>query len=227
MRILVVEDEVKVRNFLKKGLSSHEMTVDAAASMDELFSNLLSVNYDVIVLDRLLSGVDSLKSILEIRKKAPKSKIIVLSALSEVDEKVKGLAGGADDYLGKPFHMEELIARLRVLGRRKESESLSDSTLSFENLKVNFSTQRVEREGKKIELTHKEYKLLIFLMRRPDHIFSKADLLNGVWEIDYYPESNIVEVLMNHLRKKIDKGFKKQLIHSRRGVGYWLGDENC
>lgn len=227
MRVLVVEDEVKVRNFLKKGLSSHEMVVDAVATVDELFASLLSISYDVIILDRLLGGIDSLKTISEIRKKSPGTKILILSALSEVGEKVKGLTNGADDYLGKPFHVEELIARLRALTRRSSGSASSDTCLNYEDLMITFSNQRVEREGKRVELTPKEYKLLVFLLKRPNHIFSKVDLLNGVWELDYYPESNVVEVVMNHLRNKIDKGFKRELIHSRRGVGYWLGDENC
>lgn len=225
MKTMVVEDEVKVLNFLKQGLNSSEMTVDTASSLDELFSNLLSASYDVIVLDRLLGGVDAVRYIPEIRKKAPDTKILVLSALSEVDEKVEGLLAGADDYLGKPFHLSELIARIRALCRRGgPGRSEKDNMMVYKDITIKLDSQRVERSGMRIELTPKEYKLLVFMVSKPNKIFSKTEIINNVWELQYYPESNVVEVVVNHLRSKIDKGFDAQLIHSRRGVGYWLGD---
>lgn len=226
MKVLVIEDEVKVLNFVKMGLTSAEFTVDTARDLDEAFSNMLSVNYDVIVLDRLLKGVDSIKHIPKIKKKLPNTKIIILSALSEVDDKVDGLTIGADDYLTKPFHISELIARIRSLGRRKDELLSKDNIMKYKDLVIKLDSQRVERGGKKIELSSKEYKLLLKLMRRPNRIFSKTELINDVWELDFYPESNVVEVVINHLRNKLDRGFDKEFIHSRRGVGYWFGDKD-
>jgi two-component system OmpR family response regulator len=226
MKVLVVEDEVKVRRFIKRGLGTSEMTVDTASAIDEVFANMLSVKYDVIVLDRLLGGVDAIKYIAEIKKHSPETKIIVLSALAEVDDKVNGLATGADDYLGKPFHLTELAARIRALHRRAQAEAAAagSNTLAHGDIVVKLDSQRVERAGKRINLTPKEYKLLVFMMGRPNRVFSKSELINDVWELQYYPESNVVEVVVNHLRSKIDKGFPKPVIHSRRGVGYWFGD---
>lgn len=227
MKIMIVEDELKVLHFLKNGLEGAEISVDTASSIAELFGNLLSVSYDAIVLDRLLAGVDSLPYIPDIRKKSPRTKIIVLSALAEVEEKVEGLAGGADDYVGKPFHMTELIARLRTVCRREQTEPGSrDLLLKVQDLTLKLDSQRVERAGKRIDLTAKEYKLLAFLARKPNRIYSKSEIINSVWELQYHPESNVVEVVINHLRNKIDKGFDPPLIHSKRGVGYWLGDKD-
>jgi DNA-binding response OmpR family regulator len=227
MKVLVVEDEAKVLKFIQKGLSNSEISVDTSTSIDELFSNLLSISYDAIVLDRLLKGVDSIRYLSEIKKKAPQAKIIVLSALSEVDDKVEGLTSGADDYLGKPFHIDELLARLRALCRRGNADQTGkDHILTFKDLTINLDNQKVERGGKRIELTAKEYKLLVYLVKKPNRVFPKTELINKVWELNYYPESNVVEVVVNHLRSKVDKGYETPLIHSKRGVGYWAGDKD-
>lgn len=222
MRVLLIEDETKVRNFIQKGLRSAEFLVDATSNLEEAFSSMMTVSYDVIVLDRLLKGIDSIKYLPEFRQKSPSTKILILSALSDVQDKVDGLTEGADDYLAKPFHLSELVARLRALSRRKEQET--PNHLQLDNLIVKLDSQRVQREDQKINLTAKEYKLLVFLMRRPNRIYSKYELLNDVWELDHFPESNVVEVAINHLRSKIDKGFDKPLLHSKRGAGYWVGD---
>jgi DNA-binding response OmpR family regulator len=224
VKVLIVEDEAKVRNFLKKGLDASEFAVDTAADLDEVFGNFLSVEYDAIVLDRLLDGVDSLKSIPSIKKQFPQTRIIVLSALSEVDEKIAGLTTGADDYLGKPFHIAELIARLRAVCRRDQDGV--DHLINYADMTVDLDTQKVTRAGVKIDLTAKEYKLLVFLMKKPGRVHSKTEIIDNVWDLQYYPESNVVEVVINHLRGKIDKSFSPPLIHSRRGTGYWLGDKD-
>ena len=222
MKILIVEDEAKVLNFVKKGLTSAGMTVDCAKTVDEVFSSMMSVEYDVMVLDRLLKGVDSLRYLAEIRKKSPKAKIIILSALNDVEDKVKGLSEGADDYLGKPFNLTELIARIQAVSRRTSDDGASN-TIVFEDLLIKLDSQRVERSGKRLDLTAKEYKLLSLLAKNPNKIYSKSQLLDQVWELQYYPESNVVEVVVNHLRSKLDKEFTKPLLQSRRGVGYWIG----
>lgn len=226
MKVLVVEDEKKVLSFLQKGLSSSEISVDTASNLDELFAALMSVTYDAIVLDRLLGGVDAMTAISRIRTRAPSTKILILSALSDVDDKVEGLSSGADDYLGKPFEISELIARLRAICRRTAAGEGKDNVLRYKDLTIYLDTQRVERNGTRIQLTAKEYKLLVFLIKKPNRIFSKVELLSNIWEIQYYPESNVIEVLVNHLRNKVDKDFEPKLIHSRRGIGYWGGDAN-
>ena len=224
MKLMVVEDEKKVLNFIKKALSNAEFAVDSAYNLDEMFSNMLSAKYDVIVLDRMLGGIDAIKYVPDIKKKSPGTKIIVLSALSEVEDKVCGLSSGVDDYLGKPFHLSELIARVRALLRRTEDDHRKGNILTFKDLVVDLESQLVKRKDKKIELTPKEYKLLIYLMRKPNRIASKTELLNEVWELQHYPESNVLEVAINHLRGKVDKSHDQPLIHSKRGVGYWFGD---
>lgn len=225
MKILVAEDERKVREFITQALSSAGMSVDAVSTLPDLLAAVGITAYDTIVLDRLLGNQDSLDSIKEIRRACPTAKVLVLSAISEVDEKVRGLSEGADDYLGKPFHVSELIARLRVLARRAEASGKApkDTVIEHGDLRVDLETQRITRSGKKIDLTAKEFKLLTLLVRHPGRIFSRANILDSVWDINHYPESNVVEVTIANLRAKIDKGFEP-LIHSRRGVGYWFGE---
>ncbi len=225
MRILVAEDEHKVRNFIKEALEAAGMVVDAVEDLSDLMDYVESNFYDAVVLDRLLKGKDSLNYLHEIRRKNPKAKILILSALSEVEEKVSGLTEGADDYLGKPFHVAELIARLRSITRRDEAHPAEkkDNLLTFKDLLIELDTQRVFRGKNKISLTGKEFKMLTLLAKHPGRIFSKMMLLDQVWDLNSFPESNVIEVTIANLRSKIDKGFEP-LIHSRRGVGYWLGE---
>lgn len=224
MKVLIVEDEKKVQNFLKKGLVTAGFTAETASSIDELFKFLSADKFDALVLDRLLGGTDAIKYIGKIREQAPDTRIVVLSALSDVDEKVQGLSIGADDYLGKPFHIPELIARLKAVCRRAETAGKPESTiLKLEDLTIYLDSQRVERAAQRLDLTAKEYKLLVFLVKRTGKTFSKADILTQVWELQHHPESNVVEVVVNRLRNKVDKGFNPPLIHSRRGEGYWAG----
>lgn len=225
MKILIAEDEPKVRDFVKKAVEEAGMTADDVATVDDLLSALrtaTSASYDALILDRLLKGMDSLDVLAQIRKAAPQTKILVLSALSEVEDKVKGLSEGADDYLGKPFHVSELIARLRSLTRRSDAQT-KDTVLAYEDLKIDLETQRVHRGNKRLDLSAKEFRLLCTLGRHPGKVFSKMDLLDQVWDMNHFPESNVVEVTIAGLRAKVDKGFKT-LIHNRRGVGYWLGE---
>jgi DNA-binding response OmpR family regulator len=225
MKILIAEDEPKVRDFVKKAVQEAGMVADDVASVDELLTAVRTNDYEALVLDRLLKGGDSLEHLPQIRHLRPQMKVLVLSALSEVEDKVKGLTGGADDYLGKPFHVSELIARLRSLARRSDTESrgAKDTTLAYDDLKIDLETQRVFRAEKRIDLSGKEFRLLCTLARHPGKVFSKMDLLDQVWDMNHFPESNVVEVTIAGLRGKIDKGFKS-LIHNRRGVGYWLGE---
>lgn len=226
MKVLIVEDEQKVQNFLKKGLAEKGFTADGASDLDEIFLRLGERHYDAIVLDRLLSGVDALAHLSRIREKAPGTRIIVLSALSDVDDKIDGLTTGADDYLGKPFHLSELVARLEAITRREANDGQGEDLIRVGDLTIHLDSQMAERENSKIDLTTKEYKLLVYLAKRPNQVFSKDDLVKNVWNLKHVPESNVVEVVINRLRNKLDKGSASPLIHSRRGVGYWIGDKN-
>ncbi len=225
MRILVVEDERKVRNFISQALVQAGMTVDALGSLSDIHLSLQTHPYDVIVLDRLLGAVDSLGSVLEMKRQFPQTKVLILSALSEVDERVKGLTDGADDYLGKPFHVSELIARIRALGRREtqREKGAKDNVLSYDDLKIDLEKQKVFRQGKAVELTGKEFRILCLLAKTPGQVFSKSRILDQVWDLNHFPESNVVEVTIANLRSKLEKE-GGPLIHSRRGVGYWLGE---
>ncbi|HSA59392.1 MAG TPA: response regulator transcription factor [bacterium] len=225
MKILIAEDEPKVRSFVKKATEEAGFTVDAVDTVEDLLASVRANAYDILILDRLLKGRDSLDRIADIRRSNAHVKILVLSALSEVEDKVKGLTEGADDYLGKPFHVGELIARLRSLARRTESEgrAVKDTLLAYEDVKIDLETQRVFRANKRVDLSAKEFRLLCTLARHPGKVFSKMELLDQVWDMNHFPESNVVEVTIAGLRGKIDKGFRP-LIHNRRGVGYWLGE---
>lgn len=222
MKILVVEDEKKVQTFIKQALEQAGMVVDAASTVDDMNLMADTTEYDIIVLDRMLGREDSVKSIDSLCKKNPDVKILVLSALGDVDEKVKGLTEGADDYIAKPFHVSELVARVRALSRRRENgRAMKDTMIEFGDLMIDLEKQRVSRGEKKIDLTKKEFQILTLLARRPGVVFSKANILDRVWDMNHFPESNIVEVTIANLRNKVDKGFEP-LIQSQRGVGYWF-----
>lgn len=225
MRVLVAEDEPKVSRFVKQALEDAGMVVDTTASLNELQAAVASNAYDVAVVDRLLKGGDALTTIPSLRQCRPDMGIIVLSALGEVTERVEGLSIGADDYLGKPFHVSELVARVQALGRRTKSGhgGAQSARITHDDLVIDPTCQRVSRRGEKMDLTGKEFRLLLFLARAPGHIRSKAVILDQVWDMDHHPESNVVEVTVANLRTKIDRG-RKPLIHSRRGVGYWFGE---
>lgn len=224
MKVLVAEDEKKVQKFIRQALEEAGMVVDSVMTYSELLAALKANAYDALILDRLLQGHDTIDSIQEIRTKSPTVKILVLSALSDVEEKVKGLTEGADDYLGKPFHVSELLARLRTITRRPtSSSSTKDTMIVYEDLKIDLGTQKVFRKENRIDLTSKEFRILCLLARHPGQIFPKTSILDQAWDLNHFPESNIVEVTIANLRAKIDKGFKP-LIQSRRGVGYWLGE---
>ncbi|MFH1829523.1 MAG: response regulator transcription factor [Pseudomonadota bacterium] len=225
MKILVVEDEQKVRDFAAEALNQAGMVVDSVGSEDEMMAAIRTFKYDVIVLDRLLGNIDSITSIPHIRRLAPQTRILVLSALAEVNERVRGLVEGADDYLGKPFHVSEFVARIRSLCRRTDGSPAGKrkTVIEYSDLHIDLETQRVVRGIRRVDLTAKEFKTLCALARNPGHILSKTMILDEVWDMNHIPGSNVVEVTIATLRAKIDRG-AKPLIQSRRGVGYWLGE---
>jgi two-component system OmpR family response regulator len=203
------------------------MSVDAFESLDEVQMALATQKYDVLILDRLLKTEDSVFSIPMLRKKFPHQRILVLSALSDVVQRVQGLEYGADDYLGKPFHMEELISRIKSLSRRNEGAPKSSNTIEVLDIQIDLTTQKVNRAGQAIDLTPKELKLLIVLASAPHKLFTRPDLLSRAWDMNFDPESNVVDVSVGRLRRKINLEGLKPVIHSRRGLGYsFLESEN-
>lgn len=225
IRVLVAEDEPKVQKFIKAGLEQSGMTVDCVDSLENVENSLTTQAYEVIVLDRLLKTQDSAYSIPRLRKIGTPPKILILSALSEVEDRVTGLDYGADDYLAKPFHVSELVARVRTLARRGEmaKEEARDSLLKVGDLQIKLETQEVYRGQIPIHLTAKEFKILTLLAKFPQKIFSKTELLDRIWGVNFDPESNVVEVAMTRLRSKMNPAETKPLIHTKRGGGYWLG----
>lgn len=224
LNILVVEDEPKVLRFVRKALESAGMQVEAIDQLDDLETFVARVPFDVIVLDRLLGRRDSLPLVGQLKKKYPNIKVLFLSALGDLDQRVSGLEMGADDYLPKPFHVSELVARVRALARRPADEKGTENMLRFSDLEIQMDLQEVRRSGKTISLTAKEFKLLTFLACKPQKVFSREELLDRVWGLNADPGSNVVDVTMNRLRSKVDEGFSTPLIHTKRGSGYWFGE---
>lgn len=224
MRILVVEDERKVASFIKKGLEEQAYAVDTAIDGLEGERLALKNEYDAIVLDVLLPKQDGIATCQKIRLKGVDTPILMLTALGETDDKVRGLDSGADDYLTKPFHFEELLARVRALLRRKSqdrSTSLQAGTLVLDPV-----TRKVERDGKQIRLTSREFALLEYFLRNKGQILSRANLAQHVWNVSFDMDSNVIDVYVKLLRQKIDKDFDKQLIQTIVGAGYVLKDED-
>jgi heavy metal response regulator len=223
MRILVVEDEEKVASFIKKGLEQSAYTVDLADNGEDGLEMARSNEYDAIVLDIMLPGMDGLQIVRELRGRGSAVPILALTARASMEDRVAGLDSGCDDYLAKPFGFDELLARLRALLRRASSRQVPK--MEFAGLEIDPVTRAVNREGKPIELTNKEYAILELLMRRPGQVFTRTSLMENVWGYDFDSTSNVLDVYMNFLRKKIDQNFTNKLLHTVRGVGYVLKDE--
>jgi two-component system OmpR family response regulator len=224
MRILVVEDDKEALKFVTQGLSEAGYTVDSASDgMDGLFL-ATEHSYDLIILDRMLPKIDGLTVITTLRSTGKTTPILILSALSQVDERVKGLKGGADDYLVKPFAFSELMARVEALTRRKTAIT-EKPILRVHDLEMNLLTRTVMRSGKEIPLQNREFKLLEYMMRHAGQVVTRTMLLENVWDFHFDPQTNVIDVQVSRLRQKIDKGFTASLIHTIRGAGYKLGSE--
>ncbi len=220
MRILVVEDDRKVARFLQKGLREERYAVDVAAD-GETGAHWAQVNeYDAIVLDIMLPVKDGITVCREIRQNGILTPIIMLTAKDTLDDRVHGLDAGADDYLTKPFAFEELLARIRALLRR--NQKYKTPTLKIADLEVDPATRKVTRGGHAIVLTGKEYALLEYLMRNAGRELSETMITEHVWDMNFDPRTNVVDVYIHHLRQKIDRDFEGKLIHTVRGVGYVL-----
>jgi DNA-binding response OmpR family regulator len=214
MRVLVVEDETKVGSFIKRALEEESYAVDLCEDGSQGLDFALSGSYDVIVIDLMLPNLPGLEILRRIRKEK------ILTAQSKVDQKVKGLDAGADDYLTKPFAIDELLARVRVLLRRGTAEA--PGVLQVDDLILNPATREVTRDGQRIDLTVKEYALLEYFMRHAGRVLTRPMISEHVWDQDFDTFTNVIDVYVNYLRNKIDRGRSRKLIHTIRGSGYML-----
>ena len=218
MRILVIEDEAKVASFIRRGLEAEGYRVDIAPDGEVGLTQAFDHEYDLVILDVMLPKRDGLSVLQEMRRHKLPVPVLMLTARDTVADKVTGLDRGADDYLTKPFAFEELLARIRVLLRR--GSSLSLSTLSVADLELDLVSREVTRAGIRIELTAKEFALLEFFLRHPGRVLSRVLIAQHVWGVDFDTFTNVIDVYVNYLRKKIDMGFPTKLIHTVRGAGY-------
>ena len=223
MRILVIEDDKDVASFIRNGLTQAGCNVDHAANGKDGLFLATTEKYDALVVDRMLPGVDGLTVIRTLRASANSTPVLILSALGEVDDRVKGLKAGGDDYLVKPFAFSELLARLEALARRAKSGSDSaPTTLRAGDLEMDLLRREVRRADKAIDLQPREFQLLEFLLRHAGQVVTRTMLLEGVWDYHFDPQTNVIDVHISRLRSKIDKGFDRPLLHTVRGAGYRL-----
>jgi DNA-binding response OmpR family regulator len=220
MRLLVIEDNVKMAKLIQQGLAEQGYGVEIATRGDEGESLAASEPYDAIVLDLMLPDQDGLDLCRNLRRRGVKTPILMLTALSTTANKVSGLDAGADDYLTKPFEFAELSARIRSLLRR--GQATEGSTLAFEDLEMDLLTRRVTRSGEKIKLTAKEFALLEYFMRNRNRVLTRTAIGEHVWDMNFSPGSNVIDVYVSTLRRKIDRDYEKPLIHTVIGTGYTL-----
>jgi len=215
---LVVEDEKKIASFVRKGLEAQGFTVDVAHRGDDGFTMATTRPYDAVILDIMLPARDGLSILRNLRERKIPLPVILLTARSELNERLEGLNLGADDYLTKPFHIEELIARLHAVTRR--ASGVSQSILAVADLTMNLLTREVRRATQTVELTTREFSLLEHLMRSPGRVLTRVEICERVWEYDFDPGTNLVDVYIQRIRKKVDGDFPEKLIETIRGVGY-------
>jgi len=220
MKILVIEDEKKVANFLQKGLKEEQFVVDVAYDGLEGEHLATTNDYDLILLDIMLPGKDGIEILKTLRQRQINIPVIMLTAKEMVEDKVEGFNAGCDDYISKPFSFEELLVRIRAVLRRG-SGALSN-VLTFADLTLDLISHKVIRDGREIELTAKEYTLLEYLVRNPNRVLTRTMIAEHVWDYNYDSFTNVIDVYINYLRNKVDRGFATKLIHTVRGVGYVL-----
>ncbi|ATV64146.1 coaggregation response regulator transcription factor CarR [Fusobacterium pseudoperiodonticum] len=223
MRILVVEDEKDLNNIITKHLKKNNFSVDSVFNGEEALEYLEYGAYDLIVLDIMLPKVNGYEVVKKLRENKNETAVLMLTARDSIDDKIKGLDLGADDYLIKPFDFGELLARIRALVRRKYGNT--SNTLEIDDLCIDIAKKTVVRGGKNIELTGKEYEVLEYLIQNKGHVLSRDKIRDSVWDYGYEGESNIIDVLIKNIRKKIDIGNSKPLIHTKRGLGYVLKED--
>ena len=220
MRILVVEDEKKTASFIRKALQAEGFAVDVMHNGHDALAAATTTPFDALVLDVMLPGRDGLSVLRQLRDRKITTPVLLLSARGEVNERVEGLNAGADDYLPKPFALAELIARVRALGRR--ANDTKAVVLRVADLTLDTVTRQARRGGATIELAAREYRLLEFLMRSTGRVCGRMAILEKVWDYDFDPGTNLVDVYIKRLREKVDAGFEPKLLHTVRGVGYVL-----
>lgn len=226
MNILLVEDEPTVAQFIQKGLADHEHTVDHADNGEKGLSLALESHYDVIILDRMLPKLDGIAVLNQYRECGVNTPTLILSAKNKVDDKVTGLRAGADDYLTKPFAFEELLARIEILASRGGSSVPAKTQLDLGELHLDLINRKVTRMEQVIDLQSKEFKLLEYLMLNAGKIVTRAMLLEKVWQYNFDPQTNVIDVHISRLRNKIDKGFPYPMIETIRGAGYMISSRS-
>ncbi len=226
MRILIIEDEVKTGNYLKQGLSEASFVVDLVRDGTDGLHQALTETYDLIILDVMLPGIDGWAVLQGIRKAEKDTPILFLTARDHVDDRVKGLTLGADDYLVKPFAFSELLARVRTLLRRGSKTSATELLFSAD-LELDLIRRRVTRSGKRIDLTAKEFALLELLLRRQGEVLPRSLIASQVWDMNFDSDTNVIDVAMRRLRVKLDDNFEPKLIRTVRGMGYVLENPGC
>ncbi|WP_380876058.1 DNA-binding response regulator [Sphingomonas sp. DBB INV C78] len=224
-KILVVEDDPAAAAYIIKGFSEAGFTVDHASDGRDGLFHATDGRYDAIILDRMLPGLDGMAVLGALRAAKIETPVIILSALGSVDDRVGGLTAGSDDYLTKPFAFAELHARINLLLRRRGSGTAPEIRLACEDMEMDLLGRRVKRAGRSIDLQPREFRLLEFLLRHRDQVVTRTMLLEGVWDYHFDPGTNVIDVHISRLRKKIDDGFDRPLLHTVRGAGYRLGGE--
>ncbi len=223
MRVLLVEDEKKVASFIKKGLEEHGYAVDLASDGKIGLAMALDQLHDLVILDINLPEIDGLSVLRQIREKQVVTPVLFLTIRATIEDKVIGLDTGADDYLSKPFSFEELLARVRALLRRGADSKTP--VLKVADLSLDPATRQVFRGGNRIELTSKEFAILEYFMRNAGRVLTRAMIINHAWDYDYEAETNMVDVYINYLRKKMDAAYQPKLLHTIRGTGYVMREE--
>jgi len=222
-KILVVEDDPTTADFIVKSLTGEGFVVDHAADGRDGLFHATDGSYDAIILDRMLPGMDGMAVLAALRAAKVATPVIILSNLGAVDARVEGLTSGANDYLPKPFAFSELLARLKLLLAKPSGGTQVETMLVCEDLEMNLLSRRVTRAGRRIELQPREFRLLEYLLRHKEQVVTRTMMLEGVWEYHFDPGTNVVDVHVSRLRRKVDDGFDKPLVHTIRGAGYMLG----
>ncbi len=225
IKILLIEDEPKTVQSLKQGLEENHYTVDVA--YDGLMGKQLATRtaYQLIISDIIIPGMNGLELCKTLRSEGIHTPILMLTALSTTDDKLVGFEAGADDYLAKPFDFKEFLARVKALIKRSNQTLLESQVLKFADLELDLTSKIVTRSGQKINLTAKEFQLMEYFLRNQEKVISKAEIAENIWEVEDEGSSNLIEVYVNYLRKKVDKGFPSKLIHTQFGMGYILRQE--
>jgi two-component system, OmpR family, response regulator len=224
MSILLIEDDIDAAQLLLRGLHEHGYRAEHAADGREGLSKALAQSWDLIIADRMLPHLDGLSIIKGVREQGCSMPILILSALSEVDDRVRGLRAGGDDYLTKPYAFAELLARIEVLLRRGQQTD-TKTRLVYEDVVVDLMARTADRAGQELQLTTREFELLVFLLRHAGQVVTRKMLLEQVWDLHFDPQTNVIDVHMSRLRQAVDRGFSKPLIHTVRGTGYLFGDQ--